>query len=162
MCPSNWKMYMEVVRHTITTDPQSFWLLSITSSTERPEGLPTWAPNLNSPIPEINDFSLQNWHAGVLRDSPPRSGISLIPDSPDIKVSGFVIEKVQEVVTFMPLSDVQGELSLEDLAIRCLDWNKRCWRHSKGTYSGTKEALDAYLRTLIINIRVDVSPVLPF
>ena len=161
-----WKVYMEVIKYIITTNDQSFWLLSMASSTERPQGLPTWAPNLNSTIPEILDFSHQSWHAGILRGSPQRTGtgISIITDSLEVKVSGFVIDEVQDVVDLgspTPASDEQGELSLENLMARFLDMNARCWTLSQDAYSGTSEALEAHSSALVVNTGADGSPILP-
>ncbi|MCJ1247647.1 hypothetical protein MMC30_004862 [Trapelia coarctata] len=159
-----WKVYMEVVRYIITTNEQSFWLLSMASSAERPEGLPTWVPNLNSTIPEVLDFSHQKWHAGILRESPQKIGISIIPDSPNIKVSGFVIAEVQEVVELgspTPASDQQGGLSPGALRNRFLDMNARCWTLSQNAYSDASEALGAHARALVVDTWADGSPVLP-
>ena len=159
-----WRVYTEVVRYIISTNEQSFWLLSMASSAERPESLPTWVPNLNSTIPEVLDFSHQNWHAGILREGAQRSGILITKDSPDIKVSGFVIDEVKDVVEIgspVPAPDEQGGLSPEALMARFLDLNARCWTLSQNAYSGTDEALDAHSRALVVNTWANGSPILP-
>ena len=81
------------------------------SSKERPKELPSRCPNLNSPIPEILDFSSQRWQAGIIPGKLSVSSISTIRDSPYIRLSGFVIDEVKAVVHLggpAPAVDEQG------------------------------------------------------
>ncbi|MCJ1390797.1 hypothetical protein MMC18_003658 [Xylographa bjoerkii] len=158
-----WMVYLDVAKYMASGD-RSFWLLSMSSSTERPEKLPSWCPNLNSTIPEILDFSSQQWSAGIIRGESHASSISTSPDSPHIRVSGFVIDAVQAVVRLgqpAPAADEQGEPNPDSVKADFLENNSTCSMLCQKAYNDADESISAYSRTLIVNTWADGSPVMP-
>ena len=159
-----WKVYQEVAKYIIASDDKSFWLLSMASSVDRPLELPTWCPNLNSALPESLDFNNQNWHAGISLGIQHGPGIAIIPHSPNIKVSGFVIDEVQDLVQLgSPTSAPYGQSELHPnrLLAEFMDRNTRSLLLSQKAYGNPTGAIDAHSRTLIANAWADGSPVLP-
>ncbi|MCJ1378676.1 hypothetical protein MMC17_001775 [Xylographa soralifera] len=160
---SYWEVYLDVAKYIASTD-WSFWLLSMASSTERPKMLPSWCPNLNSTIPEILDFSSQQWSAGIIRGKTYGAGFSTIPDSPHIRVSGFVIDVVQAVVYLgqpAPAVDEQGESDPDRVKVSFLERNTICAALCQKAYNNTDESINAYSRTLIVNTWADGSVLMP-
>lgn len=158
-----WKIYMEVVKHVFATDSQSFWLLCMASSKERPQGLPTWCPNFNSVLPEKLDFSYQPWRAGIQSVSQSKGGIFAVPSSSEIRVSGFVIDQVQNVVQIgspMPDPDEKGGPNEDMLISAFLERNIQCLKFTQESFSNEGEAIEAYGRTLVVNTWATFSPML--
>ena len=162
--PRYWEVYLQVAKCIISYDDQSFWLFSMASSKQRPQGLPSWCPDLNSILPEILDFSNQNWHAGILAGNPQRGGIHMMPGSPNIRVSGFNLDEVQEVIHLgspAPESERQAELEPDVPVINFTATNIECFQLTQKVYSGINEAIDAYSRTLIVDTLANGSAILP-
>ena len=158
-----WNVYIEVVKHIFTTNSQSFWLLCMASSKERPQELPTWCPNLNAALPERLDFSFQSWHAGIQSGFQSRAGILAVPDTSQIMVTGFVIDGVKSVVRLgspIPDPDEKGGPSEAMLISAFLEQNLHCLRLTQESYSNEEEALEAYGRTLVVNTWATFSPML--
>ena len=158
-----WRIYLDVAKHVITGE-QSFWLLSMASSKERPKELPSWCPNLNSTVPEILDFSSQRWQAGIIPGKQSGPSISTISDSLYIRISGFVIDEIKAVVHLggpAPPVDEQGGPPAEKVKADFLESNTTCLMLCQEHYDDPHERIDAYSRTLIVNTWVDGSPILP-
>ena len=158
-----WKIYLDVAKHIVAGN-QNFWLLNMASSKERPKELPSWCPNLNSTIPEILDFSSQKWQAGIMPGKLSGSSISTIPDSPCIRISGFVIDEVKAVVHLggpAPPPDEQGGPSADTVKASFLESNTTCLMLCQEHYDDAHERINTYSRTLIVNTWADGSPILP-
>ena len=159
--PRYWEVYLEVAKCIIAYDDQSFWLLSMASSKERPQGLPSWCPNLNSILPEILDFSHQNWRAGILVGNRQRRGIRMMPNSPNIQVQGFILDEVQDVIHLGSPDLEQAELNPGTPRTNFTVTNSECFHLTQKAYSGLNEAINAYSHTLIVNTLANGSAILP-
>jgi hypothetical protein len=158
-----WRVYLELGKHIITQD-QSFWLLSMASSKERPESLPTWCPNLNSTTPEYLDFgNMTNWRAGFEVGDSRNGRIYTIPGSPNIKIRGFQIDIVRDVIHLGGPSRSNGETdsASDSSGASFQSRESRCFELTQESFGDTDTAVDAHSRTLIANTWFDGSPVLP-
>ena len=159
--PRYWEVYLEMAKCIIAHDDQSFWLISMAPSKERPKGLPSWCPNLNSILSEILDFSHQNWRAGILVGH--SHGIRMIPNSPNIRVQGFILDEVQDVIHLgspNPESEQQEESSSDTPRSNFTVTNNDCFQLTQKAYPDINEAINAYSRTLIVNTWADGSAIL--
>ena len=160
---SYWEVYIHVAKYIASTD-RSFWLLSMASSTERPKMLPSWCPNLNSMIPEVLDFSSQQWSAGIIPGRSYGAGLSPGSDSPHLRVFGFVIDVVQAVVHLgqpAPAVDEQGESDPDSVKASFLERDTICMAHCQDAYHNIDEGINVYSRALIVNTWADGSSIMP-
>ena len=104
-----WKTYLQLGRYLVGCDLHHD-ILEEASSTERPDNLPTWCPNLNSPYPEeIGIADILGSRAGWSDSRPPQYNVSFAANSDSIQIPGFEIDSIEDIVFLGRVGDPRIE-----------------------------------------------------
>ena len=149
-----WKAYLQAGKILIEQDPIA--LLSMSASTERPPGLPTWCANFDKPCP-YTSFISEIYAAGISVIKERRIFNSFNADS--IEAWGICADKVSEVVpdTFQwPDSDAVGigaefRAKRTRVAEECIRWESACVTISQNLFGNSADVPEEHWRTLIAN-----------
>jgi hypothetical protein len=146
-----WKAYIQYGRLQLTSEGM-LSLLTMAPSRERPQELPSWCPNFNSPPKDPASLGcIQGYQAGF--ESPAErieSRVITILNSTALRFHGFRVDKVHTVAG-SPESCWDGPVTKgpSGIADRLLDYEKKCLRLSQQTYNYPNEVPEAHWRTLV-------------
>ena len=156
-----WKVFVNLAKFLLAKK-SALWIFCMASSKARPEGLPTWCPNLNSLAPEKLNFSHQPWRCGIQLGQTYDNVVQFIPDSPRIKVRGFVLDVVENMVHLgQPSAAIEGQQDLgpDGNRARFLKLEASCYELAQSLIQAPDLAPEAYACTLIINTWADGSTI---
>lgn len=91
-----WLLYVEFAKLVVSKDP-GFHIIYNAPSIEKPAEIPTWCPNLASPLCGIS-VPDEMFKAGFLSYETPISSITVSDSSNLVRVPGFRIDTIREVI----------------------------------------------------------------
>lgn len=148
-----WDTYKRFARWYVTQDP-ILYILSTTVS-DRTIALPTWCPNWNSRKVYSRILAeIDHYHAGYTSEDSTKPQVSLGDDCDEIKVHGFQVEKVKEVIHVQVVNpgSCKQQSGINGTAAKNLQWESQCLKLSYRTFNvpgRRKEVIEAHWRTLV-------------
>lgn len=146
-----WRPYLQLGRYIVEHDIHHY-ILEEASSVDRPAGLPTWCPNLNSPFPELSLLtSVEGFKAGWSNSRPPQHNVKFAANTNNLEMPGFAIDRIEVLVVLgrpWEINPQEGQGS-DGTAARWLAGEEKCFQLAQSACLDSDRALKAHLRTLI-------------
>ena len=152
-----WKAYVDLALCVLETDT-SLFLVQMSSSQQRPLGLPSWCPNFNSTSPAIM-LSRGFYRAGSPASGPRKlEHAAYLGASPDdktrIKLRGLHVDDITAVVPNLwhwdP--DPTKQSGAEGCAAACFAWMNSCRTAAAKARDRPEKHTEDLVRTLIANM----------
>ena len=139
--------YKTFVRAFLLQD-ERLSLLALVALLPRHPNVPSWCPSFSHSLEMRQEGIMQLWHkrynAGYTDDLPHKPDVLFLsPDSNQLKVKGFVIDKIHRVGILV--NKVNRGIAKDQRLL----YDSWCWEVAKVVYGDYKKALDAHTRTII-------------
>jgi hypothetical protein len=155
-----WDGYIQFAKSFIQLD-STLSLLHMASSGERLPTLPSWCPNFQSPSYETIYNRYPAFQAGFKDWKDRKSMIQVSPDSNEIMIPGFRVDKVRNTgILSLSMALSHSNAGEEDEQIvKALDWEAECLKLCFEVFPETEGVPDEYCATLIAYHLANAEPI---